>query len=53
MDLWEDSGQVVLASEHDKDGTDDPSSLRVFSLIYPVGRMGFYSSGLHSLIWYL
>lgn len=28
-DLWEERSQVVLALKHNKDGTDDPSSLPV------------------------
>lgn len=38
-DLWEERSQIVLAFKHNKDGTDDPSSLHVFSLVYPVVRM--------------
>lgn len=40
-DLWEDRGQVVLAFEHSKDGTNDPSSTHEFSFVYPMVRMGF------------
>lgn len=53
MDIWEDRGQLVLAFEHNRDGIDDPSLMHVFSLVYPVVRMGFYPSTSHILLWYL